>query len=74
MIEIIVNDRTGKRIRVKCEPTDTVGDLKKLIAAQIGTRSDKLIIKRQQYIVLKDHITLEDYEVADGSSLELYYQ
>lgn len=74
MIEVVVNDRTGKKIRVKCEPTDTIGNLKKLVAAQVGTRPDKLVIKRQQYNVLKDHITLEDYEVADGSSLELYYQ
>jgi hypothetical protein len=37
MIEVIVNDRLGKKIRVKCNPDDTVGDLKKLIAAQIGS-------------------------------------
>lgn len=36
MIEIVVNDRLGKKVRVKCNPDDTVGDLKKLIAAQTG--------------------------------------
>lgn len=36
MIEIIFNDRLGKKIRVKCEPDDTIGDVKKLLAAQIG--------------------------------------
>ena len=36
MIEVICNDRLGKKIRVKCNPDDTVGDLKKLLAAQIG--------------------------------------
>lgn len=36
MIEVIVNDRLGKKIRVKCNEDDTVGDLKILIAAQIG--------------------------------------
>lgn len=55
-------------------PTDTVGDLKKLAAAHLGTRPEKLVIKRQQYTILKDHITLEDYEVTDGSGLELYFQ
>ena len=32
MIEVICNDRLGKKIRVKCNPDDTVGDLKKLLA------------------------------------------
>ena len=25
------------------------------------------------YTIYKDHITLDDYEVKDGSNLELYY-
>lgn len=64
MIEVILNDRVGKKIRVKCKYDssssltnfhlaifsldDTVGDLKKLVALQIGTRPDKIVIKRQQ--------------------------
>ena len=27
-------------------PADTVGDLKKLIAAQTGTRADKIVLKK----------------------------
>lgn len=46
MIEITCNDRLGKKIRVKCNPTDTIGDLKKLIAAQTGTRHDKIVLKK----------------------------
>ncbi|SCZ90231.1 BZ3500_MvSof-1268-A1-R1_Chr1-3g01856 [Microbotryum saponariae] len=42
---------------------DTVGDLKKLIAAQTGTKAEK--------IVLKKCITLADYEINDGMSLEM---
>lgn len=38
MIEITINDRLGKKVRIKCNPTDTIGDLKKLVAAQTGTR------------------------------------
>jgi len=38
MIEVICNDRLGKKVRVKCNADDTIGDLKKLIAAQV-TRS-----------------------------------
>lgn len=62
----------GRRVRVKCEPDDTVGDLKKLIAAQTGTRPEKIRLQKWN-IVYKDHITLEDYEIKDGSGLELFY-
>ena len=72
MIEVICNDRLGKKIRVKCNPDDTIGDLKKLLAAQTGTRPEKLRIQKW-YTVYKDHITLEDYEIHDGMGLELYY-
>lgn len=47
----------GRRVRVKCEPDDTIGDLKKLIAAQVGTRPDKLKLQKWT-IVYRDHITL----------------
>ena len=72
MIEVICNDRLGKKVRVKCNSDDTVGDLKKIIAAQTGTRSEKIRIQKW-YTVYKDHITLADYEIHDGMSLELYY-
>ena len=72
MIEVICNDRLGKKIRVKCNPDDTIGDLKKLLAAQTGTRPEKLRIQKW-YTVYKDHISLDDYEIHDGMGLELYY-
>lgn len=34
MIEVILNDRLGKKVRVKCNDDDTIGDLKKLVAAR----------------------------------------
>eukprot|EP00977_Amphora_coffeiformis_P010685 scaffold2510_cov169-Amphora_coffeaeformis.AAC.36 len=61
------------RVRVKCNEDDTIGDLKKLAAAQLGTRPEKLRIQKW-YTVYKDHITLDDYEIHDGMGLELYYQ
>lgn len=73
MIEITCNDRLGKKVRVKCNGDDTIGDLKKLIAAQTGTRADKVVLKKW-YTIFKDHITLADYEIHDGMNLELYYQ
>jgi len=33
-------------VRVKCSPNDTVGDLKKLIAAQTGTDYKKIQLKK----------------------------
>uniref|UniRef100_A0A914XGX1 Ubiquitin-like protein 5 n=1 Tax=Plectus sambesii TaxID=2011161 RepID=A0A914XGX1_9BILA len=73
MIEVTVNDRLGKKVRVKCNPNDTIGDLKKLIAAQTGTRHEKIVLKKW-YVIYKDHITLMDYEIHDGFNFELYYQ
>ncbi len=53
-------------------PEDTIGDLKKLIAAQTGTKPEKIILKKW-YSTYKDHITLDDYEIHDGMNLEMYY-
>jgi ubiquitin-like protein 5 len=81
----------GYLVRVKCSPEDTVGDLKKLIAAQTGTDWRKIQLKKwydmdsvlvsaavmlnfrvSRYNIYKDHITLADYEIHDGMSLEMY--
>ena len=59
MVEIEVNDRLGKKVRVKCSPQDTIGDFKKLVAAQIGTDPKKIVLKKW-YKEFKDHITLDD--------------
>lgn len=57
MIEVVVNDRMGKKQRIKCSPTDTVLQFKKLISAQIGTRPDKIRLQKAN-IIFKDHISL----------------
>ncbi|XP_038195290.1 ubiquitin-like protein 5 isoform X2 [Arvicola amphibius] len=46
MIEVVCNDRLGKKVRVKCNTDDTIGHLKKLIAAQTGTRWNKIVLKK----------------------------
>jgi ubiquitin-like protein 5 len=68
LIEVIVNDRMGKKQSIKCRPTDLMGDFKKLISAQIGTRPEKIRLQKAN-IIFKDHLTLEDYEIKDGMSL-----
>ncbi|CAD8195655.1 unnamed protein product [Paramecium pentaurelia] len=72
MIEILVNDRLGKKERIKCCPQDKIGDLKKLIAVKIGVRPEKIRLQKQ-HSVFKDHITLEDYEIKHEMCLEMYY-
>lgn len=44
MIEITLNDRLGKKVKVSCNSSDTVKDLKMLVAAMTGTRPEKLRI------------------------------
>jgi len=61
---------TGRRARRSED--DTIGDLKKLVAAQTGTRPEKIRIQKW-YTIYKDHITLDDYEIHDGMNLELYF-
>ncbi|GAB5589395.1 ubiquitin-like modifier hub1 [Umbelopsis nana] len=73
MIEIECNDRLGKKIRVKASPKDTIGDFKKLVAAQVGTEARKIVLKKW-YKEFRDHITLDDYELHDGMNIELYYR
>nr|3PLU_A Chain A, Ubiquitin-like modifier HUB1 [Saccharomyces cerevisiae]3PLU_B Chain B, Ubiquitin-like modifier HUB1 [Saccharomyces cerevisiae]3PLV_A Chain A, Ubiquitin-like modifier HUB1 [Saccharomyces cerevisiae] len=72
MIEVVVNDRLGKKVRVKCLGEDSVGDFKKVLSLQIGTQPNKIVLQKGGS-VLKDHISLEDYEVHDQTNLELYY-
>uniref|UniRef100_A0A4W5PKD0 Ubiquitin-like protein 5 n=1 Tax=Hucho hucho TaxID=62062 RepID=A0A4W5PKD0_9TELE len=43
----------------KAPSEDTIGDLKKLIAAQTGTRWDKIVLKKW-YTIFKDHVSLGD--------------
>ena len=43
-----------------------------LIAAQVGTRPEKIRLQKW-YTIFKDHVTLEDYEIHDGMGIELYY-
>jgi len=72
MIEVLVNDRLGKKVRVKCLDDDLVGDFKKILALQLGTQANRIALQKGGN-VLKDHISLGDYEIHDGTNLELYY-
>nr|XP_012807421.1 ubiquitin-like protein 5 [Jaculus jaculus] len=73
MIEVVCNNHLEKKVCVKCNTDDTIGDLKKLIAAQTGTSWNKIVLIKW-YTIFKDHVSLGDYEIHDGMNLELYYQ
>lgn len=60
-------------MRVKCEPDDTIGDFKMLLAKHIGTDPEKIVLKKGTS-TLNDRVTIDDYEIGNGSSLELYYR
>ncbi|KAE8375825.1 ubiquitin-like modifier hub1 [Aspergillus bertholletiae] len=73
LIEVMANDSLGRKRRVKCDSEITVGELKKLIAETGEPKLDPSKINlKKWYTVYKDHITLSDYEIHDGMSLELY--
>lgn len=73
MTEVVCNYHLGKKVHVKYNTDDTIGDLKKLIEAQTGTHWNKIILKKW-YTIYKDHVSLGDYEIHDGMNLELSYQ
>ncbi|OGM40931.1 ubiquitin-like protein [Aspergillus bombycis] len=71
LIEVTATDRLGRKFHVKCDSEITVGELKKLLGEQTGHDPSKIQLKKW-YTIYKDHITLSDYEINDGMSLEMY--
>lgn len=72
MIEITCNDRLGKKVRVKCNPDDTILDLKKLIALQIGTHYQKIILKKW-YRIFNDNVTLADCKYQQPEQIVFHF-
>jgi ubiquitin-like protein 5 len=72
LMTVFVNDRLGRKVRIRCLAADTIGELKQIIGAHIGTRPEKLKLQKW-HTVYKDHITLADYEISEGMNFEMYY-
>ncbi|XVF68568.1 hypothetical protein PTKIN_Ptkin11bG0013000 [Pterospermum kingtungense] len=68
-VGLSLTDKLGNKVRVECNEDDTIGDLKKLVAALIRTRAYKIRIQKW-YTILKDHITLKNYGIRDGTPLK----
>ncbi|XP_003340193.1 ubiquitin-like protein 5 [Monodelphis domestica] len=73
MIKVVCNDQPGKKVHVKCNMNDRIGDLKKLIVAQTSNRWNKIVPKKWFKIFKDYYISLGDYELHDRMNLELYY-
>ncbi|XP_014445165.1 ubiquitin-like protein 5 [Tupaia chinensis] len=73
LIKVVCNSCLGKKVCVQRSTDDTIGYLKKLIAAQTGTHWKRIMMKKW-YMIFKDHVSLGDCEIHDGMNLELYYQ
>jgi len=71
MIVIKINDRLGTTTKVPCLASDSIGDLKKLVAMRIGRKPHEIMLKRQSERPFKDFLTLADYGVSDGVQLDL---
>ncbi|PNY26943.1 Ubiquitin-like modifier HUB1 [Tolypocladium capitatum] len=71
MIIVNVNDRLGTKTAIPCLPSDTVGQLKLMIAARIGRDSGQIMLRRQGERPFKDQLSLEDYGISNGVQLDL---
>ena len=71
MIIVNINDRLGTKTAIPCLPSDTVGQLKLMVAARIGRDAGQIMLKRQGERPFKDIITLEDYGISHGVQLDL---
>ena len=69
-IRVFVNNRLGSRADIICSPSDTVGDFEKTAAQHLGTGAEANRLKRQGQQALRNAVTLEDYGIGNGSSLD----
>jgi ubiquitin-like protein 5 len=72
MMHIHCDDRMGKKVQVECAADASVAQLKDILAERLGVAADRIRLQKATR-TLKNAIRLSDYEVHDGSSLELYY-
>ena len=54
-----------------CSPSDTIGAFKRVAAVYLGTRAEAMMLKRKGERPFKDFLTLNDYGIRNGSSLDL---
>jgi len=73
VLEVVLSDRVGKRVKVKCKEKATIADLKKEAARTLGMKQVDRIRLQRGPDILRDAVLLEDYEILNGTALDLYY-
>lgn len=71
LVRVFINNRLGARTEILCSPSDTIGVFKRVAAVFLGTRPEAMMLKRQGERPFKDFLTLDDYGIGNGSSLDL---
>ncbi len=71
LVHIFVTNRLGTRLELTCSVSDSFGDVKKLVAFQVGIKPEAILLKRQGMRPFRDALTLEDYEIGNGSALDM---
>lgn len=71
MIIVNINDRLGTKSAIPCLLSDTIGQLKLMVAARIGREAGQIMLKRQGERPFKDQLSLEDYGISNGVQLDL---
>lgn len=71
MIVVNINDRLGTKSAIPCLPSDTIRQLKLMVAARIGRDAGQIMLKRQGERPFKDQLSLEDYGISNGVQLDL---
>ncbi|KAL8712959.1 MAG: hypothetical protein Q9220_002817 [cf. Caloplaca sp. 1 TL-2023] len=70
-INVFVTDRLGRRAEIRCSSWVTIGQFKRIAGLKMGIKPEEILLKRQGMRPFKDALTLRDYEISDGSSLDL---
>ncbi|KAL8653269.1 MAG: hypothetical protein Q9210_002196 [Variospora velana] len=68
---IHITSRLGARIKIFCYPVCTIFRLKRLAALCADTTPERVVLKRPGMRPFKDTLTLEYYEIGDGTRLEM---
>ena len=70
-ITVRVKNRLGLTTDIRARPNQNIGDLKRVVSQRLGTRPEDILLKRQGLRPFRDRLTLEDYEIGNGSCVDL---
>ncbi|XP_043765551.1 ubiquitin-like protein 5 [Cervus elaphus] len=73
MTKAFCKDPLGKKVCIKCNTDDAVGNFRKLTIAHTGPGRNNIVLKKW-YTILNHHVSLGNNEIHSGMNLELYYQ